>query len=103
MADRPSRQLAVILHADVVGSTALVQVDESLAHERIQEAFQRLLETTSAYGGTARMRSEHYEQEKAEDEVRWQSYLDTGAHVTHKEMTEWLSELADHAARRAEA
>ena len=28
------RKLAVILHADVVGSTALVQKDESLAHAR---------------------------------------------------------------------
>ena len=45
---------------------------------------------------------EHYEQERVEDEVRWQHYLDTGAHVTDEEMTEWLGELADHAARRAE-
>ncbi len=28
MTDMPSRKLAVILHADVVGSTALVQKDE---------------------------------------------------------------------------
>ena len=40
MADTPSRKLAVILHADVVGSTMLVQKDESLAHERILDAFQ---------------------------------------------------------------
>ena len=53
MSDRPSRQLAVILHADVVGSTALVQKDESLSHERIQAAFKRLSETTHAYGGVA--------------------------------------------------
>ena len=30
--------LAVILHADVAGSTALVQKDEHVAHERIQDA-----------------------------------------------------------------
>jgi adenylate cyclase len=53
MADTPSRKLAVFLHADVVGSTMLVQRDESLAHERIQDAFQRLSSTTSTYGGTA--------------------------------------------------
>jgi len=53
MADTPSRKLAVILHADVVGSTMLVQRDESLTHERIRDAFQRLSTTTSTYGGTA--------------------------------------------------
>ena len=45
-------QLAVILHADVVGSTALVQKDERVAHERIQKAFRQLSETISAYSGT---------------------------------------------------
>ena len=34
------------MHADVVGSTTLVQKDESLAHERIWTAFQRLSTTT---------------------------------------------------------
>jgi class 3 adenylate cyclase len=53
MADTPSRKLAVILHADVVGSTILVQRDELLAHERILDAFQRLSTTTSSYGGNA--------------------------------------------------
>ena len=32
-------KLAVMLHADVVGSTKLVQIDERMAHERIQNAF----------------------------------------------------------------
>ena len=45
-------KLAVILHADVVGSTALVQLDERIAHERIQDAFRRLSETTASHGGT---------------------------------------------------
>jgi adenylate cyclase len=54
MATTPSRKLAVILHADVVGSTTLVQRDESLAHARIHAAFQRLANTTGAYGGIAR-------------------------------------------------
>jgi len=52
--DQLSRKLAVILHADVVGSTSLVQKDEALAHERIQNAFNRFSETISAYGGTTR-------------------------------------------------
>ena len=42
--DPLSRKLAVILHADVVGSTALVQKNESIAHERIQAAFHHFSE-----------------------------------------------------------
>jgi adenylate cyclase len=44
-------KLAVILHADVVGSTALVQHDETVAHERIQDSFRRFSEIIEAYGG----------------------------------------------------
>ena len=54
MTAHPSRKLAVILHADVVGSTALVQRDESLAHERIQDSFHRFSRTIVAYGGATR-------------------------------------------------
>lgn len=46
-------KLAVILHADVVGSTNLVRTDETLAHQRIRDVFQRLSETISAHGGIA--------------------------------------------------
>ena len=46
-----SRKLAVILHADVVGSTTLVQHSETLAHERIQGAFHQFSDTIAAYGG----------------------------------------------------
>ncbi len=53
MATTASRKLAVILHADVVGSTTLVQKDEATAHARIQESFQRLSRIISDYGGTA--------------------------------------------------
>ena len=52
--DHLSRKLAVILHADVVGSTSLVHQNESLAHERIQAAFNNFAETITAYGGVAR-------------------------------------------------
>ena len=52
--DRLSLQLAVILHADVVGSTALVQKNEALAHERIQAVFHQFSETIKSYGGRTR-------------------------------------------------
>jgi len=51
---RLSRKLAVILHADVVGSTKLVQQDETLAHQRIQATFHHLSDTIKSYGGTSR-------------------------------------------------
>ena len=53
MEDKAQRKLAVILHADVVGSTSLVQRNETLAHERIQGAFRLFSQTIRAYGGTA--------------------------------------------------
>jgi TolB-like protein/class 3 adenylate cyclase len=49
--DRLSGKLAVILHADVAGSTALVQQDKELAHERIQDTFQRFSDTIEKYQG----------------------------------------------------
>jgi adenylate cyclase len=52
--DQLKRKLAVILHADVVGSTSLVQKNESLAHERIQDTFKNFSEVIDAYGGIAR-------------------------------------------------
>ena len=54
MLETPSRKLVVIVHADVVGSTALVQTHESLAHERIRDAFNRLSSTYSSCSGTTR-------------------------------------------------
>ena len=44
-------KLAVILHADVAGSTALVQQDEQVAHERIQDTFRRFSDTINNYQG----------------------------------------------------
>jgi class 3 adenylate cyclase len=43
--------LAVILHADIAGSTALVQEDKELAHERIQDTFRRFSTTIEKYQG----------------------------------------------------
>ena len=48
----PSK-FAFILHADVVGSTTLVRQDEQIAHNRIQDAFKRLSEIITSYGGVA--------------------------------------------------
>jgi adenylate cyclase len=47
------RKLAVILHADVVESTKLVQRDESLAHERMRDVFRRFADVIGEYGGRA--------------------------------------------------
>ena len=46
-----SGTLAVILHADIAGSTALVQQDKQLAHERIKDSFQRFSNTIAKYNG----------------------------------------------------
>lgn len=51
MADISSRKLAVLLHADVVGSTALVQIDEEVAHGRMRSAFQRFSASITEHGG----------------------------------------------------
>jgi adenylate cyclase len=55
MADKIlSGKLAVILHADVVGSTLLVQRDEHKAHARIRDSFHRFGRTISRYHGQVR-------------------------------------------------
>ena len=46
-----SGKLAVILHADVADSTALVQQDKELAHERIQDTFRHFRATIEKYQG----------------------------------------------------
>jgi len=51
MSEEPTRKLAVLLHADVVSSTALVQTNETLAHKRIQDAFRQLSEAITGHGG----------------------------------------------------
>ena len=75
MEKHPPRKLAVILHADVVDSTSLVQKNETLAHERIQDTFQRFSETISAYNGVAHeIRGDALvaEFDRASDEARYQ-------------------------------
>ncbi len=51
MSDTPVRKLAVLLHADIVGSTLLVRKNEVVAHERMLDAFKRLSDTIEYYGG----------------------------------------------------
>ena len=52
--ESPHREFVFILHADVVGSTNLVQIDEQLAHERIQSAFERLSEVIDNLDGVVK-------------------------------------------------
>ncbi|MDJ0955845.1 MAG: adenylate/guanylate cyclase domain-containing protein [Arenicellales bacterium] len=52
--NRRSGKLAVILHADVAGSTGLVQQDEQLAHDRIQDTFHRFGDTITQHHGYVR-------------------------------------------------
>jgi adenylate cyclase len=47
------RKLAVIIHADVAGSTVLVQAHETIAHTRIRDAFNRFASIIEIYGGIA--------------------------------------------------
>ena len=53
MTQTPVRKLAVLLHADIVGSTALVQENETLAHERMQDTFREFSKTISNHDGIA--------------------------------------------------
>jgi adenylate cyclase len=82
--------LAVILHADVVGSTTLVQQNETLAHERIQATFRNFSETIKSYGGMTReLRGDALvaEFERASDAV-------TAAHVFQTLNREFNSTLS---------
>lgn len=50
----PLRKLAVLVHADIVDSTALVQANEALAHQRILACFQYFSGIITSYGGITR-------------------------------------------------
>ena len=51
MTEEPTRKLAVLLHADVTSSTALVQINETVAHARFQDVFRRFSETITGHNG----------------------------------------------------
>ena len=61
-------------------------------HWLMREAIRRYLEA-----------EERYEQGKAEDQARYQAYLDTGRHISHAAMLAWLDQLAAQAAQQVEA
>ena len=52
VAKESTRKLAVLLHADVVGPTALVRLNETLPHQRIRDTFRRFSETITTHGGS---------------------------------------------------
>lgn len=55
MADyRRFSKLAVILHADIAGSTALLHQNEVVAHERIKHSFLRFSDVINSYRGNVR-------------------------------------------------
>jgi hypothetical protein len=58
----------------------------------MREAIRRYLEV-----------EERYEQEKAEDQTRYQAYLETGHHISHADTLVGLDQLAAQAAQQAEA
>ena len=89
--DSLSGRLAVILHADVVGSTRLVQRDEQRAHQRIQESFHRFRDTIETYHGYVReLRGDALlaEFERASDAV-------SAAFAFQSEQAEYNAQLED--------
>jgi predicted transcriptional regulator len=60
------------------------------SHWLMREAIRRYLEV-----------EERYEQEKAEDQARYQAYLETSHHSSHADMLAWLDQLAEEAAQQA--
>lgn len=69
----------------------LGEIKDRSTHWLMKEAVKRYLEA-----------EERYEAEKAEDEARYQAFLETGSHVSNEEMTAWLEGLEAEARRRAE-
>jgi len=89
--NRQPGKLAVILHADVAGSTRLVQQDEHLAHERIQAIFRRFSDTIGQYHGQVReLRGDALlaEFERASDAV-------TAALAFQSDHSEYIAQLTD--------
>ena len=68
----------------------LGQARNRSSHWLMREAIRRYLEV-----------EERYEQEKAEDQARYQAYLETGHHISHEDMLAWLDQLAAQAAPQA--
>jgi adenylate cyclase len=89
--ERLQGKLVVILHADVAGSTRLVQKDEQLAHERIQDTFHRFSDSIEKYmGRVLELRGDALlaEFERASDAI-------TAALAFQADHTYYLSRLKD--------
>jgi len=79
------------LHADIAGSTALVQQDEDVAHKRIQDTFRRFSDTITKYHGQVReLRGDALlaEFERASDAA-------TAALAFQADQSEFLAQLDD--------
>ena len=90
--ERLPSKFAFILHADIAGSTALVQQDEELAHKRIQTTFRRFGEIVTKYHGHVReLRGDALlaEFERASDAV-------AAALAFQVEQSEYLAQLNDN-------
>ena len=90
--ERLPSKFAFILHADVAGSTGLVQQDEELAHKRIQDTFRRFSDIITQYHGQVReLRGDALlaEFERASDAV-------TAALAFQAEQSDFLAHLDDN-------
>ena len=90
--ERLPSKFSFILHADIAGSTALVQQDEDLAHKRIRETFRRFDETITKYHGhVCELRGDALlaEFERASDAV-------TAALVFQAKQSDYLAQLDDN-------
>ena len=67
----------------------LGELKDRSAHWLMKQAIGRYLEA-----------EERYEAEKAEDEARYQEFVETGSHLTQGQMRDWLDELAEEASAR---
>ena len=91
MTPAPKRKLAVLIHADVAASTALVQQNQALAHQRIQSCFKGFSEVIADYGGNTReVRGDALvaEFERASDAV-------CAAHAFQRAQNDFIARLDD--------
>ena len=68
----------------------LGEAKQRSTHWLMKDAISRYLDT-----------EERHEREKLEDQARWQRYLETGIHFDQDETLNWLDDLAEQAARKA--
>jgi len=92
-----SSNLAVLLHADIVGSTSMAQRNEVAAHERIKNAFQRFNDVIVSYRGKVKeIRGDALvaQFERASDAVAAAlSFLDSQVRQNEQLIDEMLTEL----------